>query len=161
MYDLVKEILKRLKSKQFWLVIGTSIATALGAFGGLPTPPKTFTDIIKNYPFIQWILMYILILQGGSGFDFIFAAFSTAVVFALYQIIIFFENKNTISPNLDIAVEKIKEEAKAKVEQVARQENFYQQAEAEEQFRYTGAEENFNKNEYQPAPGGFTGGPGY
>jgi len=158
MSGFIKDLLKRFKSKDFWLVIGTSIATALGAFGGLPDPPQTFKNIIRDYPFVKWILMYILILQGGSGFDYMFALISTVIVWLIYNAVTFFEKKNPISPIIDNAVQQIKEEAKAKVEQVAnavRQENFYQ-AEAEEQFRPREEE-----NRFQPAAGGFGGGPGY
>ncbi len=83
---IAEEVIDRLKSSKFWLVMFTSVATALGSFGGFPTPPPIFLSITKN-PVVQWFLMFILILQGGSGFDFIYAALATGMVFALYKVV--------------------------------------------------------------------------
>lgn len=41
-------------------------ATGLGAFGGFPDPPKIFKNLIKN-EIVKWILLAILIWQGGGG----------------------------------------------------------------------------------------------
>ena len=83
--EILKQIAKRLKSSQFWIIILSSMATALGGFGGLPSPPPIFLDLAKNV-YVQWILMFILILQGGSGFDVIYAGISTLLTFAIYKV---------------------------------------------------------------------------
>lgn len=43
-----------------------AVATALGAFGGFPDPPHIFKDVIQ-YEFVKWVLLAILIWQGGGG----------------------------------------------------------------------------------------------
>lgn len=83
---IAEEVIDRLKSSKFWLVMLTSIATALGSFGGFPEPPAIFVSIAKS-PVVQWFLMFILILQGGSGFDFIYALLATGMVFLLYKVV--------------------------------------------------------------------------
>jgi hypothetical protein len=41
-------------------------ATGLGAFGGFPDPPKIFKEMIQ-YELVKWILLAVLIWQGGGG----------------------------------------------------------------------------------------------
>ena len=81
---ILTDITKRFRSSQFWLIMFTSIATALGSFGGFPKPPPIFIELAKNI-YVQWLLMFILILQGGSRGDIIYAIIATAIVFLLYQ----------------------------------------------------------------------------
>jgi hypothetical protein len=49
----------------FQILIAT--ATAIGAFGGFPDPPYLLQYIIKKYPLIKWVLLSVLIYQGGGG----------------------------------------------------------------------------------------------
>lgn len=105
--DLIKQIAKKLKSSQFWIIMFSSMATALGGFGGLPTPPPIFLDLAKN-EIIQWVLMFVLILQGGSGFDVIYAVIATLLVYVIYKIaslISVQEIKDVVEKN----VEKVKD----------------------------------------------------
>ena len=41
------------------------IVTAIGAFGGFPQTPKVFGKVIKYEP-IQYLLLFLLIWQGGA-----------------------------------------------------------------------------------------------
>lgn len=40
-------------------------ATALGAWGGFPKPPKMFQDLAKN-EIVQYLLVAVLVWQGGG-----------------------------------------------------------------------------------------------
>ena len=59
------------------------IVTAIGAFGGFPTPPKFFLNIIKN-EIVQYFLLYLLIWQGGANQSW---KLSLKVTLAIYIII--------------------------------------------------------------------------
>jgi len=111
MATILKEIIKKAYSKKLLLVMITSLATAIGSMSGFPVPPQTFIDLTQKYEIIQWALMYILILQGGSGFDMIFAAFATFLVFVLYKTVIYFEKKNSVK-NIIQKVDDIVEDVK-------------------------------------------------
>lgn len=60
------------------------MATALGAYGGFPTPPPALQAIMSN-PLIQWSLVYVLCYQGGAGQDPKLAILATVTLFALHQ----------------------------------------------------------------------------
>lgn len=46
------------------LILG--LATAIGVFGGMPTPPKIFTTL-TSLSLVQWFLVFVLVYQGGGG----------------------------------------------------------------------------------------------
>ena len=60
------------------------LATAIGAYGGFPTPPKFFNELTQHEMF-RWTLVFILIWQGGSGQDVKLAVLITALMFALHK----------------------------------------------------------------------------
>jgi len=68
------------------------IVTALGAFGGFPEPPNTFKKII-NIKVIQYILLFLLIWQGGGGQNWKLSAIVTVVIFIIITIMNFIEKK--------------------------------------------------------------------
>ena len=51
---------------KLWLLLIPALATALGAFGGFPEPPKLLKQIM-SFPSVKWFLLFILIWQGGGG----------------------------------------------------------------------------------------------
>ena len=59
-------------------------ATAVGAYGGFPTPPAAFTELTKN-EMVQWALVYTLIYQGGGAQDPKLSLLMTAAMFAAHQ----------------------------------------------------------------------------
>ena len=61
--------------------------TAIGAFGGLPEAPKVFTDTVNKYPMLQWVLMAVLIYQGGGEQDWQLACELTIVVYFIWNIL--------------------------------------------------------------------------
>ena len=71
----------------------TAIATLLGVIGGFPKPPKFIIKIITYKP-IQWLLVYILLYQGGGDENILFTLIMTFCLFIIYQILYYFEDKN-------------------------------------------------------------------
>ncbi len=63
------------------------LATAIGAFGGFPDPPKIFEDLIK-FEIIKWFLVFVLIYQGGGGADIEFSFFVTIIVYVIYLFLV-------------------------------------------------------------------------
>lgn len=70
-------------SSALWL---HPIATALGAWGGFPSPPKFWLDLIQSSELFKYFTMFILIWQGGGGTN---ARVSLAVTVLLYIIATF------------------------------------------------------------------------
>ena len=60
-------------------------ATAIGAFGGFPQPPKVFTDLVQSNELFRYLLLFILIWQGGAGQDHKLAALITAAMYAIIK----------------------------------------------------------------------------
>ncbi len=61
------------------------IATAIGAFGGFPEPPNMFKRFIQNKP-IQYLLLFILIWQGGGGQNWKLTAKVTLIILVIITI---------------------------------------------------------------------------
>ena len=59
-------------------------ATAIGAYGGFPTPPPNVERFFKNEP-VQWFLVWNLIYQGGSGQDVKLALLITASMYMFHK----------------------------------------------------------------------------
>lgn len=60
-----------------------AFATMLGAFGGFPQPPKAFLWL-TSWKIVQWFLVFVLLYQGGTGQDPVFALIVTAITFVVY-----------------------------------------------------------------------------
>jgi len=60
------------------------LATAIGAYGGFPNPPRFFSELTQNEMF-RWALVFVLVWQGGSGQDAKLAVLVTALMFALHK----------------------------------------------------------------------------
>lgn len=60
-------------------------ATAVGAFGGFPEPPKFFTDLVQSNELFRYVLLFVLVWQGGAGQDPKLAALITAAVYAIIK----------------------------------------------------------------------------
>ena len=70
-----------------------AFATAIGAFGGFPEPPKAFAWFTQMKIF-QWLVVFVLIYQGGGSQDPLFSIAVTGAVFVLYTVVRFFEAKD-------------------------------------------------------------------
>ena len=60
------------------------LATAIGAYGGFPTPPAFFSQLTQNEMY-RWALVFILVWQGGSGQDVKLALLVTALMYAIHK----------------------------------------------------------------------------
>lgn len=69
-----------------------NLATAIGYLGGFPEPPKIFYKILESYPLIRWVLVTLLIYQGGGEQDIQLAVELTIILFLLDHIIKAMEN---------------------------------------------------------------------
>ncbi len=68
------------------IIIGL-LGTGIGAYGGMPPPPKTFIKLVDKYKFLQWFLVYVLIWQGAGGYDELISFIGTIIIFAIYKLI--------------------------------------------------------------------------
>ena len=59
-------------------------ATALGAWGGFPKPPKMFSNLAQN-EIVQYLLVFVLVWQGGSGQNIRVAAIVALAMFVLVK----------------------------------------------------------------------------
>jgi len=75
-------------SKQGFAIVIGLLGTGIGAYGGMPAPPKTFVKAVDKYPLLQWFLVYVLIWQGAGGFDEKLSLYGTILIFAIYKIMI-------------------------------------------------------------------------
>lgn len=53
-------------------------------FGSLEVP-QLFQDLLKH-PLVQWMLIFVLVMQGGSGGNVQLAAVATAVLFIIFKL---------------------------------------------------------------------------
>lgn len=101
MNAVLKELLKRLRSKRLaWMVLGM-IATSVGMLGGFPQPPKIFLSTIEQYPILQWFLVYVLIFQGMGGGDKYWSIIGVGATFVLYKVMNYLEENREFYENVD------------------------------------------------------------
>ena len=67
----------------FWLL---PIATAIGAWGGFPKPPKFFTDLVNGSDLIKYLMVFILIWQGGGNQNTYTSLSITLVIYAIAEL---------------------------------------------------------------------------
>jgi hypothetical protein len=78
----------------FWKLL-LALATMIGAFGGFPDQPKAFSALAQ-YQLVQWLLVFVLIYQGGGGEDPILSGVLTVAAFFGYKAIRFFESSDDV-----------------------------------------------------------------
>ena len=72
-----------------------NICTLIGGFGGMPETPAFLTNAVKNFPFLKWLLLTVLIYQGGGEQDFQLAVELTVIIFFVYNILEKYEQSKT------------------------------------------------------------------
>ena len=60
-----------------------AIATMIGYMGGFPSPPRIFQTLTFRYETLQWLMVFVLIWQGGGGQDVYRSAIVTALAYVL------------------------------------------------------------------------------
>tara|TARA_B100001964_G_C14016875_1_gene501984 strand:- start:271 stop:585 length:315 start_codon:yes stop_codon:yes gene_type:complete len=64
-----------------------NICTLIGGFGGMPDTPAFLTNAVKNFPFLKWLLLAVLIYQGGGEQDIQLAVELTVVCWGILRAI--------------------------------------------------------------------------
>lgn len=67
------------------LIITTALITGLTTFG-LPTPPKEIVDFFNKYPWFKWIMLWLLIFQGGSDQNIFVTNVAFLIMFIVYNV---------------------------------------------------------------------------
>ena len=96
------------------LLLTGLLATGVGAFGGLPQPPKLFTDLTEKYVLLQWALVYVLVWQGSGAYDEVLSIFGTIVLYVLYNLFKKLGENQKLYNFLGLKTEAQKEEEKTK-----------------------------------------------
>jgi hypothetical protein len=102
----MEKILGFKSMRNMLLVMIGLLGTGVGAFGGLPQPPKLFIDITQRYELLQWVLVYVLIWQGAGGYDEYLSLLGTLVLFILYKLVERMSDNEKIYKILDLPIEK-------------------------------------------------------
>ena len=88
---MLGEVMKVFKDRRFIV----SMFTAIGAFGGFPTPPAFVANLLQN-KVVQFLVLWILIAQGGGGMDLKFAGVMAAIFYGVNELLKNMEAKGTI-----------------------------------------------------------------
>jgi len=67
------------------LIVMTALITGLTSFG-LPKPPQEITDFFNKYKWFKWIMLWLLIYQGGGGQDLLITNLGFGLVFTIYNV---------------------------------------------------------------------------
>jgi hypothetical protein len=67
--------------------VAVAVATAIGAWGGFPTPPKKIQDFFDDNEIVRYILVWILIWQGGSDQNWKLATVVTLVLYGVAHLV--------------------------------------------------------------------------
>ena len=79
-----KKYLER-SQMSFNIILMVALMTGFTSFG-LPQPPKIIKDLITNNPWFKWILLWLLIYQGGSNQDILVTNIAFIIIFILYNL---------------------------------------------------------------------------
>ena len=87
---------EHLKTKHEFLKVGDNtpdtkaiilaVATGLGAWGGFPAPPRGFNRFVTS-EYVQYALVFILLMQGGAGQNYKLAGMVTGIMYVLHKIL--------------------------------------------------------------------------
>lgn len=69
------------------------LATAVGAWGGFPDPPRIVTETLFKHKWIQYLMLFVLIWQGGSNQDAMVAGVATAIMFIVKKALNYLEQR--------------------------------------------------------------------
>jgi len=63
----------------------TGLATGIGFLGGWPRTPQRFASFVNSFTIISWVLVWILVAQGGGKFRWFLSAIVTFILFLVYS----------------------------------------------------------------------------
>lgn len=71
--------------------------TLFGAWGGFPAPPKFFVWLTTKVPFLryffQWLMLFVLVYQGGASQQAILAVVTSLAFFLIFELVKWIENR--------------------------------------------------------------------
>jgi hypothetical protein len=67
--------------------------TLLGAWGGFPTPPKSFSFLAKNR-FFQYFFLWVLVMQGGASADPDLSLVAVLIFVLFAELVKYFERRS-------------------------------------------------------------------
>ena len=122
-FDFTKSYLVSEFKTLGWRPMIIHFCTAIGAWGGFPDPPLWWSDLVNSSEWIKWLLLSVLIFQGGDEQEYQMALEFTLILYLLYQasnhIYKFFKpcknNKKKIT-NLKRKKESTKTKTKTKIQ---------------------------------------------
>jgi hypothetical protein len=71
--------------QNFNLIILIALVTGFTSFG-LPQPPKVIQDFLDDYKWFKWIMLWLLIYQGGSGQNLMVTNIAFGILFTIYNL---------------------------------------------------------------------------
>ena len=74
----------KFSSKPLLTIIFIAFITGLTSFG-LPSPPPLIQDILEKFADIKWIMLWLLIYQGGSEQNLQIASGVTLIIYIVYN----------------------------------------------------------------------------
>lgn len=83
---LLKSVTNLFSLKHILVLVGL-LGTGIGAFGGMPQPPKLLVKLSSKYKLFQWLLVYVLIWQGAGGYNELLSLYGTFILFLLYTLV--------------------------------------------------------------------------
>lgn len=66
-------------------IVLTALITGVTSYG-LPSPPKEIEDFFNEHPWFKWIMLWLLIYQGGSGQNLIVTNIAFLAMFTIYNL---------------------------------------------------------------------------
>ena len=71
-------------------MLGTMLLTAIGSLGGFQDPPKFLKNAYASR-FFQFLLLFVLVLQGGGGMQFMPSFIFSVCFYGLIELIKYLE----------------------------------------------------------------------
>ena len=69
-----------------------NLCTGLGYLGGMPKAPRLFDDFIERFPIMRWVLVMVLIYQGGGEQNLQLAIEITVIFYLIHSFLMEIEN---------------------------------------------------------------------
>lgn len=69
----------------FNAILTIAIITGITTFG-LPEPPIEIKNFFNQYPWFRWIMLWLLIYQGGGGGNLMITNFAFSIVFLIHNL---------------------------------------------------------------------------
>jgi len=84
-----------------------AVATAIGAWGGFPTPPKKVKKFFDDNEIVRYSLVWILLWQGGTNQNWKLATLVTLVLYGVTHLVK--EKDEDDEPTLESRVKKLED----------------------------------------------------